>query len=195
MSLKIGSTSIGSLYLGSTKIGQAYIGSTKVFSAGGSALAPRSMRFNFKYDHFDPTTGLVDRSDIGATWTHVADDVYDFHYDNADWGARTISGNTGGLFNVYATGSGTSRVFPMTQHQFDVLDMDMTGVTTVSSLFSSAWSVQNIFSIRNTSSVTNFNLFIAHNSRTVAIPSLPLFDTSSAVDVSNMCRTTKMKEL
>lgn len=191
MALNIGSTTIGSLYLGSTKIAEAYIGSTKVFSAGGSALAPRSMRFDFKYDHFNPITGLTDLSAQGFIWTHVADDVYDFHYDNADWGVRTISGSTGGLFNVYRTGTGSSVVYPMTQHQFDVLDMDMTGVTTVSSLFASAWSVQNIFSIRNTSSVTNFNSFIAHSARTVAIPSLPLFDTSSAVDVTYMCRNTK----
>jgi microcystin-dependent protein len=40
MALKIGSTSIGSLYLGSTKIGQAYLGSTLVYSSSGPAPTP-----------------------------------------------------------------------------------------------------------------------------------------------------------
>ena len=41
MSLKLGSTSIGSLYLGSTKIGQAYLGSTLVYQAA----APQQLVF------------------------------------------------------------------------------------------------------------------------------------------------------
>ena len=154
-------------------------------------LASRSMRFDFKYDHFDPTTGLIDHSDEGLIWTHVSGDVYDFHYDNADWGYRTlnIGGKTvaGGLFNVYAYSGGSSIVYPMSQHKFDVLDMDLTGVTTVSSLFNSARQVQNIFSIRNTSSVTDFSGFLNHG-RTIAITSIPLFDTSSATNMANMFR-------
>lgn len=39
MSLKLGNTTVGSLYLGSTKIGAAYLGSTKVYE---SAVAPTS---------------------------------------------------------------------------------------------------------------------------------------------------------
>lgn len=186
MSLSLGNTTIGSLYLGSTKVGEAYLGNVKVYSAGAPALATRSMRFDFKYDHFDPTTGLYDLSAYGLIWTHVSGDVYDFHYDNADWGYRTIaSGNTGGLFNVYAYKSGSSWVYPMAQHQYDVLDMDLTGVTTVSSLFNSARQVQNIFSIRNTSSVTDFSGFLYHG-RNIAITSIPLFDTSSATNMNMM---------
>lgn len=149
------------------------------------ALASRSMRFDFKYDHFNPITGMPDLSEDGLIWTHVADDVYDFHYDNADWGFRRTSYGNGGLFNLYGYPSGSGNVLPMTQHQFDVLDMDLTGVTTVSSLFNSARQVQNIFSIRNTSSVTNFSNFLFHN-RQIAIPSIPLFDTSSATNMSGM---------
>ncbi len=36
MSVKLGQTSIGSIYLGSTKIGQAYLGTTKVYDSGSS---------------------------------------------------------------------------------------------------------------------------------------------------------------
>ena len=154
------------------------------------ALAPRSMRFDFKYDHFNPITDMPDLSGSGLIWTHVANDVYDFHYDNANWGYRKTAFGNGGLFNLYGYQSGSGNVLPMTKHQFDVLDMDMTGVTDVSYLFNSAWSVQNIFSIRNTSAVTNFNFFIGHGGRIIAIPSIPLFDTSSAADVSYMFRNT-----
>lgn len=151
------------------------------------AFATRTMRFDFKYDHFNPITGLKDLSADGLIWTHVADDVYDFHYDNADWGSRTLPWGTGGLFNTYAVRSGSSWVYPMGQHQFDVLDMDLTGVTTVSYLFNSARQVKNIFSIRNTSSVTDFNSFLYHTSG-IAIQSIPLFDTSSATNMSAMFR-------
>lgn len=157
-------------------------------------LASRSMRFDFKYDHFDPTTGLIDHSDYGFIWTHVADDVYDFHYDNANWGYRILPIGNGGLFNIYGYQGSSGKVYPMTKHQFDVLDMDMTGVTDVSYLFNSAWSVQNIFSIRNTSAVTNFKFFIGHGTRIIAIPSIPLFDTSSATNVERMCVNTRNVE-
>lgn len=40
MSLKLGNTTVGSLYLGSTKIGAAYLGSTKVYESTPPA-APR----------------------------------------------------------------------------------------------------------------------------------------------------------
>ena len=158
------------------------------------ALASRSMRFDFEYDHFNPITGLIDHSEDGLIWTHVANDVYDFHYDNANWGYRKTSVGSGGLFNVYAYRGDSGTVYPMTQHQLDVLDMDMTGVTDVSSLFSSVWRVQNIFSIRNTSSVTNFNSFIGSSNRLIAIPSIPLFDTSSATNVDGMFRNTRNVE-
>ena len=149
------------------------------------AITTRSMRFDFKYDHFNPITDLTDLSASGFIWTHVADDVYDFHYDNADWGVRTLPIGTGGLFNVYGYKSGETAVYPMGRHQYDVLDMDLTNVTTVSNLFASARQVQNIFSIRNTSTVTNFRYFLGHNKGFV-ITSIPLFDTSSATDMSHM---------
>jgi len=162
--------------------------------SGPPPLASRSMRFDFKYDHFNPITDMPDLSGSGLIWTHVEDDVYDFHYDYDNWGYRRTSSGNGGLFNMYGYPYGSGTLFPMTKHQFDVLDMDMTGVTTVSYLFNSAWPVQNIFSIHNTSSVTDFSYFIAHTSRIIAIPSLPLFDTSSAVNVSYMCYNTRNVE-
>lgn len=154
--------------------------------AGLPPIGQKTVRFDFKYDHFDPTA-LTDYGSLGATWTHVEDDIYDFYYDNANWGARRFaSGATGGLFNAYAYKGDSFYIYPMTQHQFDVLDMDLTDVTDVSSLFNSAWTAKKILSIRNTSSVTNFSYFIGHNSRMINIPNIPFFDTSSATNVSYM---------
>lgn len=154
-------------------------------------IAPKTMRFDFKYDHFDPTT-LTDNGRIGATWTHVEADVYDFYFDNINWGRRIwqhLGTLEGGLFNTYGYREGSSSyVFPMAQHQYDLIDLNLEGVIDVSELIASAWRVQNIVSIRNSGSVVNFNTFLSHNNRSLAYRSIPLFDTSSAVDVGSMCR-------
>lgn len=153
-------------------------------------IPAKTMRCDFKYDHFDPTT-LVDNGGIGATWTHVEDDVYDFYYNNTNWGSRKwghIGGSIGGLFNTYAYRAGSGTVYPMTQHEYDIVDMNLEGVTDVAQLLGSAYKTRNLFSIRNTGSVTNFDRFLAHGNRAMLYTSIPLFDTSSAVNVSQMCR-------
>ena len=58
MALKLGNSTVGSLYLGSHKVSEMYLGSHKVYSSGMPALAPKSMRFDFKYDHWDPVEEL-----------------------------------------------------------------------------------------------------------------------------------------
>ena len=182
MSVNLGNTSIGSLYLGSTKVGAAYLGNVKVWEAG---LPAKTVRFDFHYDNFDPTT-LTDYGGIGATWTHVEDDVYDFYFNDTDWGARTWShlrGETSSLFRTY---SSTKTDRPFRTHSFDILDANLEGVTNVRMLLNPTMlGLQSIASIRNTSSVTNFNRFLQSDTGS-AITSIPLFDTSSAVDVSYM---------
>ena len=184
--IKINGATPTGIYVGSTPASAVYYGNVKVWEAGLPALATRSMRFDFKYDHFNPLTDLADKSAYGFIWTHLTGDVYDFHYDNADWGVRTIEGSTGGLFNVYMYKVSGNWYYPMANHQYDLLDMDLTGVTTASYLFASARQVQNIYSIRNTSSVADFSFFIGSNNREFSITSIPLFDTSSATNMSSM---------
>lgn len=46
MSIKLGNTSIGSLYLGSTKVSAAYLGNVKVYEAA-PVLPPYTMRLKF----------------------------------------------------------------------------------------------------------------------------------------------------
>jgi len=186
--IKINGVTPTGIYVGSTAASAVYLGNVKVWEAG---LPAKTMRFDFKYDHFDPTT-LTDFGGIGATWTHVHDDIYDFYYNNTNWGSRTWSNaGAGGLFNTYAYRSGSSYVYPMTLHEYDVIDMNLEGVTDVSQLLGSAYKVKNLFSIRNTGSVTNFDRFLAHGTRQMLYTSIPLFDTSSATNVSMMCVNTR----
>ena len=148
-------------------------------------IPAKTVRFDFKYDHFDPTT-LTDYGGLGATWTHVRDDIYDFYYNDTDWGARRwahLRNETSSLFRTYSSRT-TDR--PFRTHSFDILDANLEGVTSVRMLLNATMlGLQSIASIRNTSSVTNFNRFLQSDTGS-AITSIPLFDTSSAVDVSQM---------
>ena len=157
----------------------------------GASVAPgipaKTVRFDFKYDHFDQTT-LVDYGGLGATWTHVRDDIYDFYYNDTDWGSRRWShlrNDKGSVFRAYAS---TISDRPFSTHSFDILDANLKGVTNVEQLFGglSFRGLQSIASIRNTSSVTNFKTFLSMGSAAAYYTSIPLFDTSSAVDVSSM---------
>ena len=160
-----------------------------------SSIPAKTIRFDFKYDHFDPTT-LVDYGGIGATWTHVEADVYDFYYNDANWGYRHWGqiGASGGLFDTYAYYSGSTTVLPLSEHKYDIIDMNLDGVTNVSSLTTPAWQVQNIFSIRNSGSVTSFTYFLGNQYHNLAYTSIPLFDTSSAIYVRGMLENAKYVE-
>lgn len=163
-------------------------------TAGGSrystapvpaGLPAKTMRFDFHYDHFDPTT-LVSYGGINATWTHVANDVYDFHYDDANWGGRTWpQGGSGGLFNTYGHRQGSSMTYPMTQHEFDIIDSNLSGVTDISELLSSAWRAKDCV-FKNTGDVVNAYLAFAHRSRQCYITSLNRVDLHSATNISYM---------
>lgn len=182
------------IYVGSTPASAAYLGNVKVWEAG---LPAKTMRFDFHYDNFDPTT-LVDYGGLGATWTHVEDDVYDFYYNSTDWGLRSwphLSGATRNLFFAYSASTSASDQ-PFANRNYDVIDANLEGVTNVEQLLggTSMKGLQSIASIRNTSSVTNFKGFLSMGSPTAAYTSIPLFDTSSAVDVSQMFRNAKNVE-
>lgn len=206
MSIKLGSTTIGSVYLGSAKM-QVWQGITPV-KVGMPAIAPKTMRINF-YDDFDPTT----EEDMSGheLWTHVAGHVYDFHYDSTDWYVR----QGGGYASVFNLCKISASSYPIAAHELDVLDADLTGVTSAPFLFQGARKVHR-YKLRNTSSLTTAqSMFYHHNGMeyleeitlfdTSAVTdfrdmfqgastrwpstksvSIPLFDTSSAVDVSNM---------
>ena len=163
-------------------------GHTELVPPGPSPLAPKTIRFDFHYDHFDPTT-LVDYGGLGATWTHVEDDVYNFYFNSTYWGLIVFQHlqRKLGLFHTY---SSTLADMPFAKHKYDVIDANLEGVTSVEQLFggTAMRGLQSVASIRNTSSVTNFKNFLSMGVATAAYTSIPLFDTSSAEDVRDMCK-------
>lgn len=105
MSLKIGTTNIGSLYLGSTKIGQAYLGSTKVYESAVQ-LPAYTLRYKFYTSGFDPTS-----ISVKGTWTQVSSNpnVWDWTYSNAPydvthWSYGPFATTTSGAATVHLTG-------------------------------------------------------------------------------------------
>jgi hypothetical protein len=146
------------------------------------------MRFDFKYDHFDPTTGLADRSDIGATWTHVADDVYDFHYGDSVWKCSSNmspTGSAGGLFNIYTIKSSSTgnTVFPMNTHSYDIIDSNLSGVTNASELITSARKVVNCV-LKNTGDIVNASYMLSGGNRATTLATLNALDLHSATTIS-----------
>lgn len=116
MSLKIGSTSIGSLYLGGTKIGQAYLGNVKVYESVVQ-LPAFTLRYKFYTAGFDPTT--ISRK---GTWTQVSTspNVWDWHYtyqtvENTNWTygpfataySEDQTVHPTGLYDIIAAGDNT----------------------------------------------------------------------------------------
>lgn len=149
-------------------------------------LPAKTMRVDFHYDHFDPTTGLLDRSDIGATWTHVADDVYDFHFDNTVWYCpkkMSQTGSEGGLFNIYSTrNSSGSTVYPMSQHSYDIIDSNLSGVTDANRLMTSARNVVNCV-LKNTGDIVNASNMLSGGNRATTLTTLNALDLHSATNI------------
>ena len=151
-------------------------------------IAQKTLRFDFKYDHFDPTTGLTDRSDIGATWTHVADDVYDFHFDNSVWYCKPLmspTGNAGGLFNIYSYRESSSIIFPMSTHSFDIIDSNLSGVTDAHSLMTSARMCANCV-LKNTGDIVDASYMLSGGNRPISLATLNALDLHSATNISHL---------
>ena len=120
MSLKIGSTNIGSLYLGSTKIAQAYLGSTKVY-ASAVQLPAYTLRYKFYDSSFDPTT--IARK---GTWTQVSTtpNIWDWTYQSTRWTYGPFATSSSEGASVHPTGL------------YDIIDAgDNTGVDDISYFF------------------------------------------------------------
>lgn len=202
MSLKLGNTNIGSLYLGSTKITEAYLGSVKIFNSGSPALAPKTMRFDFSVDHFDPVTyfdpvnspntntnaraAFANAANAGLTWTHVSGDIYDFTYNNTQWN----NGSSNGLFNKYSYKSGSMTFYPMSSEitECDVIDSNLTGVEDVNRLFNSCPRIVNCI-LKNTSSIVNAQSLFYSNS--IKLETINALDLSSATNISYLFRGCK----
>jgi hypothetical protein len=158
------------------------------YSSGPKPLPAKTLRFDFKYDHFNPLTGLINRSDIGATWTHVADDVYDFHFDNPVWyctESMSPTSNAGGIFNIYSQKQSGKVVFPMNSHSYDIIDSNLSGVTDTRSLFSSARKIVNCV-LKNTGDIVDAYAMLTGGNKTISLTTLSPLDLHSATRITRL---------
>lgn len=150
------------------------------------AIAPKTMRFKF-YDDFNPVTDLSDQSASGMTWTKVGFRTYDWTNTNAVWflyrdpsGSRNTS-----VFNQYMYKNASSKwVYPMSQHEFDLIDSDLTGVTSVNRLFQGAARVHHCL-LKNTSSVTDWTSCFYHSTEC-------FLETINRLDMSGVTNASKI---
>ena len=114
MSLKIGSTSIGSIYLGNTKIAEAYLGSTKVYSSDQPVVLPaNTLRYRFTDTALNPTNLSLNS---GWTWTQVQGSEYndwDVYNPSTNWNYGPFADATTrrtniGYYSVIAAGDTSS---------------------------------------------------------------------------------------
>lgn len=149
------------------------------------AIAPKTMRFKF-YDDFNPVTDLSDQSAAGMTWTKVGFRTYDWTNTNAVWfltrdpkGSRDQS-----VFNQYMYRDSGTWVYPMSQHEFDLIDSDLTGVTSVNRLFQGAPGVHHC-SLKNTSAVADWTSCFFHR-QACSLETLNRLDMSGVTDASKI---------
>ena len=201
MPLKLGSTSIGSLYLGSTKIGQAYLGSTKVYDST-PALPPYTIRLKF-------TEGVTPTFSKGtAVQVSTSPNIWDLTYNDTDWAQilysktdllEVIDANTTGVTNMgdmfngcsalttvplFDTSSVTNmhNTFSACKSLTTVPLFDTSSVTNMSGMFGSCHALTTV-PLFDTSSVTTM---LGTFSVCISLTTVPLFDTSSVSDIETM---------
>ena len=168
MSIKLGSTSIGSLYLGSTKIGAAYLGSTKIYESSPSPVDPLNPLGLPPYTiRVKLASGYTPSAQTGVTQTLVdaTENIWDY-YKNQN------SSNFNSLF--YLEGN-----------LLEVLGANTTGVTNMSNMFYNCTALTTV-SLFDTSSVTDMHGMF---SVCTALTEVPLLDTSSATNMNSMFKS------
>ena len=165
MSIKLGSTSIGSLYLGSTKIGAAYLGSTKIYESSPSPVDPLNPLGLPPYTiRVKLASGYTPSAQTGVTQTLVdaTENIWDY-YKNQN-------------------SSNFNSLFYLEEHLLEVLGANTTGVTDMSNMFYHCTALTTV-SLFDTSSVTNMHgMFSVCTALTV----VPLLDTSRTSDMGSM---------
>lgn len=163
MSIKLGSTSIGSLYLGSTKIGSAYLGSTKIYESSPSPVDPLNPLGLQPYTvRVKLAPGYTPSAQTGVT--------------------HTLVDATENIWDYYKNSSTFYRLFYQEGHLLEVLGANTTGVTTMTTMFFGCTSLTTV-SLFDTSVVTSMaGLFNGCSSLTT----VPLFDTSDVTYMNSM---------
>ena len=160
MSIKLGSTTIGSLYLGSTKIGAAYLGSTQIYESSvvdplnPLGLPPYTIRLEMQSGWTSPYN----------TWTQVS--------------------SSPNVWDYTKTSNPTSWSWKFIDNEFPILSVlgfNATGITDFSGLFRHTSTLTSIC-LFDTSAGTNLSQMCAGTS----ITSIPLYNTSSATNMNWM---------
>ena len=184
MSIKLGSTSIGSLYLGATKIGAAYLGSTKIYEStpvdplNPLGLPPYTIRVQLAPGK-EPGTWAT----WAITWTQVSSspNVWDGTRNSSDWSNNQLfitSTDLIAILGFNATGiTNFSNAFPSYTNLISVCLFDTSAVTNMSTMFEDCRHLTSI-PLFNTSSVTNMrNCF--HSCFDVQSGALALYQQAS----------------
>lgn len=149
------------------------------------SLPAKTLRCEF-YDSFDPTTDMPDCSEFGMTWTHVSGNIYDFNCTSTYWTLdRGPNGAPGSIFNAYGVKTSGVWTFPMTQHEFDIIDSNLTGVTNIRYLLAGAWRCRNAV-MKNLESVTVAGYAFAHGQRNMYLESINDLNMPALTDASSM---------
>ena len=159
--------------------------SGKVLGIKLPAIAPKTLRFRFRDSTIDPTQ-WANVWNVPATWTKLADRIYDWHCDSTEWAGKfkNFGASSGGnsVLDTYRYNNNGSWMAYLTRVDLDIIDSDLTGVTNVFQLFKVAHGVHHC-SLKNTGSVQNWGNCFLNATRGVRLESLEPLDMSS-VDVT-----------
>ena len=188
MSLKLGSTSIGSLYLGSTKIAEAYLGSTKVYGSAPPVdpynpygLPANTMRVKLASGKDPSGQYWVSQSSLVDATENIWDITVAYGFAYISYGFSSMSpieiigANTSGVTNFSYMCEGCTTLT-------SVALFDTRSATDMSMMFKGCSSLTAL-PLFSTGSVTTMDLMCYECS---ALTAIPLFDTSS---VTNMNQT------
>lgn len=219
MSLKIGSTNIGSLYLGSTKIGQAYLGNVKVYE---SYVAPVGVMpylvFEFTASDFVPTADP--NPDHGAakygsyyrigytsrfgTWTQVSSSPNRWKWEGWDyswlddmygipWAFAFQESGTGDIYSQLTSanlGSGTCKIIDC--GGFDYVDSNHNTFQNMDRCFGPATALTEFATMQTPNTLVNVNsvFYCASNVETGALDQYTYWSTYNT-NISNHSATFK----
>jgi len=180
MSLKLGSTSIGSLYLGSTKIGAAYLGNVKVYNSD----SPYTLFFRLP-STTNLRTDSAETIDVRSAGMPTTSDlpVVAF-YAQASCTMSSISGNAGEI--ILATTDENIVGLGIQNKNSYSLDYGGTTQTIVSSmsLSTSIRKMKWIFEYSTTSNQWNYTPYYAARGGFIAVGSPISIGTNTPFDIN-----------
>lgn len=192
MSLKLGSTGIGSLYLGSTKIGTGYLGGSLVYlspvppNPNPLNLPANTVRMKFRAGH-TPTTSLnnchVSKvSSVPNVWDFT-DNYFNIYYSLDDLLSSTSKPELIEVLGANMTGvKVTSFMFSKCSNLTTVAYFDTSSVTRMSAMFQECFSLSAVPRF-DTSNVTTTVFMFGY---CTSLNYVPLFNTSRVTDFGSM---------